>query len=466
MIKKIYYVLIITLLLPFSCLAQNFSITINSSNLKADSLHLKEFDGKKDFKDMTAAPATSKCVLKLKDKIKPGMYQLCADTNILFDLLISSEKKQNLIVDIDASGEVHFQNSPENENSQAYNKKIEGFQEELQQLNQTFEDAQATMPQYMLQTLAQNLMQQFDTVIAHEKAYKQQVIAENPGTLFASLVKFSIDVDMPREYYGNQALALKFYGEHAFDNYPFDDPRMANTPPAHFKMQEYAGKLYYLEPDEAAKYADALLTKAQTDTTTYEAFFDHLEKVLGTLTSPFWTEEIYLAMLKNVLDYNKLCSMRMNYYKQVYNLHNKNLAGSILPNFPLLMSDGTETTLHDIKCDYMLLYFQNPDCPTCTEVREKLADNKELNKAIESGRLIMLTVYFEKDEQLWRRYLQTKANPKYLHAWDYKATIDSESLFDLRIIPYMFLLDKDKRVIKKDIYHNEISDYLKKYKIY
>lgn len=458
--------LIITLLSPIFCLSQNFSITVNSTQLTADSLHLKEFDGKRDFKDITAVPAQSKCVLKTKGKLKPGFYQVYADTNLLFNFIISEEKKQALNVTVNDNGEVHFTNSTENENFLAYQQKINEYENGIIQLDRTFQEAQQTMPQYMLQTLVESLRQQFDTLMANEYAYKQQVIHDNPGTLLASQVKFSIEVNIPAEYYNNREMATFFYAEHAFDNYPFDDPRMANAPSTILKLQEYAAKIYYLNPNAAAGAADRLLTKAQSDTLTYMTFFDQLEKVLGTLTSPFWTEEIYLSMLNNVLNYNKLNKKRMNYYEQVYKLHNKNLPGSILPNFPLLMSDGTTTTLHDIKCDYMLLYFQNPDCPTCTEVRGKLAENEDLNRAIKSGKLKVLTVYFEKDEQLWRRYLANKANPDYLHAWDNTGAIDAGTLFDLRIIPYMFLLDKDKRVIKKDIYYNEISDYLQRYSIY
>ena len=78
----------------------------------------------------------------------------------------------------------------------------------------------------------------------------------------------------------------------------------------------------------------------------------------------------------------------------------------------------------------------------------------------------MVTIYFEDDRALWERYLRDKANPKYIHGWDYQNEINSKNLFDLRIIPYMFLLDKDKVVLKKDMLYNEVSDILNHYKIY
>ena len=105
---------------------------------------------------------------------------------------------------------------------------------------------------------------------------------------------------------------------------------------------------------------------------------------------------------------------------------------------------------------------QNPDCPSCTELREKIALNEDLNRAIDEGKIKLVTIYFETDEALWKRYLQNKANPRYMHGWDFQHTIEEQQLYDLRVIPYLFLLDKDKRVIKKDLPGDEISDYLRR----
>ena len=49
-----------------------------------------------------------------------------------------------------------------------------------------------------------------------------------------------------------------------------------------------------------------------------------------------------------------------------------------------------------------------------------------------------------------------------MHGWDFQHTIEEQQLYDLRVIPYLFLLDKDKRVIKKDLPGDEISDYLRR----
>ena len=149
----------------------------------------------------------------------------------------------------------------------------------------------------------------------------------------------------------------------------------------------------------------------------------------------------------------------------MYELQSKNLPGAQLPDIPILWGDDTLSGLQSVDAEYTLLYLHNPDCHTCTAVREELSRNPELTQAVNSGKLKVVTLYFENDEALWRRYLTTKANPQWQHGWDYQGKIESEQLFDLRAIPVIFLLDKDKKVIEKNLPHYDVSNALKHYHI-
>lgn len=463
--KKILIIIFALTLLPLYSVAQGFTLTVNSS-IHADSLHLKMFDGKRDFCDTLSVPFSAKTVLKSKSVLRPGHYQVYADTSLLFDLLISEQKRQSMTVRVNGLEDVVFEDSPENANCLEYNKKSAAYQNQRAALRQEFQDAQKTMQPYMLQTLAEKLMAQDQQIMQEAEAYKRQVMEENAGTLLASIVQFSQEIPLPpEEYYRNRGMLLVYTIEHAFDYYPFADTRMLSTPMVVYRLYEFAANLLYLPPEEAGRYAALLLTQAQADSRTYHFFFEWLQKTFGTIGTAYWNEEIYRAMLKNALAYNGLSQSDRNFYQREMDIYNKNLPGDVAPDFPVLWSDGTKSSLHAVESEYLLLYFQNPDCPTCTEVRGRLAVNDELNRAIASGRLKVVTIYFEDDEALWRRYLQEKANPKYLHGWDFQGEINAKDLYDLRAIPYMFILDKDKKIIKKDIVENEISDALKELKI-
>lgn len=442
-------------------------ITVVPVKADFDSLVLQDFNGLK-YSDLKIIKANKKNTWVFKDKnsLHPGVYRLQADTNVVAEILISDDKNQKIKVLLTDSGVV-FDNNPENNANLAYHKRMDFFGKQMEQMNKELMELQkSTLPDYMKQNTFNNLRERYQKHEKDKAAYLAELQEQYQGTLLASIVRMNTELPpAPQQCYQNQALMNRFVVEHTFDYYPFDDERLVKCEAASRMIKQYATTLYYsFDESGGVPYLKSLMAKLNTKSRkVYEFFFDNLEKSVGTLTSPFFTEPLYIAMLKDAVQLPDLEHARKVRYERQLSLLDKNLKGSILPNFKIKLSNDSLTDLYSVESEFMLLYFQNPDCPTCTQVREEMAGMTVLNEAIASGKLTVLTVYFEEDEALWRRYLKNKANPDYLHGWDYLHEIETNELFDLRIIPYVFLLDKDKRVIKKDLLHNEIESYIKEY---
>ena len=464
--KRILVLFFISVIALPEIFAQGFSLTINCQGIKADSIHLQQFDGKKDFSNVLSVVFAEKTTLKQKAALSAGYYSVAADTNYLFTLLISEEKKQSITANVKFGSTVEFTGSDENQAAWNYEQRMVQYGAAHNALYQQFADAQKTMPEYMLQTLAERLQAQDAQISEEEEAYKDSVSQAYVGTMLASIAQFNKELPpAPQHYYQNRSLFRQYYCQHCFDYYPFTDPRMTTTPMTTQRLREFCGNVLYLPTKDAAQATDNLLTKAQANARTYHFFFDWLSKTFGSQGTPFYNESLYLAMLDNALKYNDLDKDHRTKCETEHKLHTLNLEGTPINNFKVQWSDGTRGTLHDIEAEYLLVYFQNPECPECTMIRGFLAENEELNKAIASGRLKVVTIYFEDDEELWKRYIANEAKAEYLHGWDYSGEIDQHTLFDLRAIPYMFLVNKDKKILKKDLLYNEVSDYLKHYHI-
>lgn len=474
--KKIILFLL-TLLLPYWASAQGFTLTINADKVISDTLRLQtfkrvkiidannKFEGKILYKDVTAVPCEKTTIIKLKKPLTAGYYQITGKDGMVFPLLISDEKKQKITVNIDATGTT-FVGSAENQQYMEFQKWMKELKTHQQFLDNQYEKIWLMEDTHALALAQQRLGKSIDSLITAANEHKKSIIAKFPGTLLASIVQFTLPINNPPAYMMRNAdMRQMYYIEHTFDNYPFEDARMAGTPVAMDAVINFCSNIFYMDPVAAAPIADRILTTAQVNSINYHAFFDVMESAFGTTGVSFWTEEIYLEMLNNALHYNQLEERRVKYYQQVYELQSKNLAGTQVANVDILWADDSKSSLYDVQSEYTLLYLQNPDCHTCTAVREFLTENQEVTKAVESGKLKVVTLYFYKDEALWRNYLKTKANPKWLHGWDFSGEIEAGSLFDLRTIPVIFLLDKDKKVIRKNIAHFEISDYLKRLKI-
>lgn len=475
--KALGLILLLTMMLLTEVSAQSFTLTVAGSHLKADTLRLQciqrvklteehqRFEGEILYKDVASAACSPKTVFALKNGLEAGYYRVTADTTTLFELLVSEKKKQKITVTVESNGKSLFDGSEENSLYQKYLESQRQLSCSMDSLNRIFQNAQGTMPQYMLQDLAMRLSSQADELMKRHKDFCQQLTDKLPGSLLASLIQFDQPLSpLPSNISSNEQY-LAYSALHAFDNFPYKDGRMHTTPAAMNRLLAVCSNLFYMNPQHSPAIADTLLTRWQANAANYHAFFNVMENAFGTIGVSFWTEEIYLVMLRNALAYPQLEERRQNYYQQLYELQSKNLPGSQLPDIPILWSDNSRSSLHAVESEYTLLYLQNPDCHTCTAVRGYLATNPELDQAVKSGRLTVVTLYFEKDEQLWRRYLSTKADPRWRHGWDYQSKIESEQLFDLRAIPVIFLLDKDKKVIVKNLPHYDLSNALKAYGI-
>ena len=459
---------LITTMLMFTmaCMAQ-VSIHIDIKGDKTfDSVFVRS-EAKLQTKKYLSAPYSPSVTLQDKESLKPGMYEILGDSTYLAVIFIPSEKNQKFSLTIDGEN-VTFANSKENTAYYDYLRGMIGYNKRLDSLNEEFQRAQRTLPQYMLKVFVDSLSANARRINDEMRTYQRKTAAANKGTLMGSVVATATYLnDPPQEVVSDRHLFQSYYIEHFFDNFAWNDPRIFNTVVVEQKLKEICNMIYQYDNPEYDTFVVAALNQAKVNQTSYEYLFDALEHVLGSNISPYKVEHTYIAMLKDALAYPKLDENRKRRYTRELGFIDKNHAGDTVPDFRLVLANGDTTTFYDIESEYTLLYLQHPTCPTCHQVRNRMKGFDKLNRAIESGKLKVVMVYFEDDPKVWDNYIHSsEANPKYLQGWNFDQTIDDKDLFDTRTIPYMFLLDKDKVVIKKDLLVNEIEPYIDYLKIY
>lgn len=457
--------LLITQFLFFSCaFSQSYGlkIKVKSVDVKADSVYIKKFDGK-DFVQWKTVAWKPTILFQQKQPTQEGLYLLAIDTTIVGEILISDTIHQQFSVTI-KNNQLSFDNSPENSANMAYQEKIYHLNEELKALEQQFYSVRSqNIPEFSKKNRMDSLQQVAMILVQQMDQYRQNVIQQYPKDLISSLIKATLEIpDPPQSFYSDEILMIQYQMEHFFDSYPFEDERLLNTPIANDKFQQYAAMMYQVSDILPDSIVSRILMKAQVSLKTYQTIFETWQKTIGDIASPFWNEDIYIEMLHNAIQYAKIDTIQQQFYQTQLQRFDKNRKGSLIPDFNLMLPDGTKTTMYAIEGELILLYFQNPDCHTCIETREQLSNMELLNQAIEQKKLKVVTVYFEKDASIWKRYLKEKANPKYLNTWNFDNAIETQELYELSVIPFMFLLDQNKRVIEKDISLDTLLSYLQK----
>jgi hypothetical protein len=442
-----------------------YQIRIKTENITADSLFVKSYQVKsKKFTPFLALKFENDMTIMNKMPLNTGIYVVEADSVILTEFLISDDKNQKFTFSF-LKDDIIVEGSKENSANRAYMKKMFDFNRQLIALDDDFRQMQQKgLPQYMMQTYVDSLTAQFDRINTEKNVYQQQIIKENKGLLLASIIQSSFEPPPPpREYLRDRVKYYSFLSDNLFHNFPWEDERLLNTPVLYNKFKTFCQQIFHLEPEFSIPIVLKVLNDSKKNSNMFYALFDYLEHEFGTHKSPYRDESLYIAMLKEILNTPDVEETRTLRYEYELKIIDKNHAGAQAPDFNILFANGDTTTMYNIDAELLMLYFQNPDCPTCGDIREKMKNMDIVNQAIAAGKLKIVTVYFEPNEKLWRNYLNTRALKNWEHGWNYDFAIPEKHLYDTRTIPMVMFLDKNKKIIKKDILWNDIEEWLKRH---
>lgn len=126
-----------------------------------------------------------------------------------------------------------------------------------------------------------------------------------------------------------------------------------------------------------------------------------------------------------------------------------NRVGTKAADFRFSEKSGRTYTLYGIKAETTLLFFSNPGCKACKDIIDALKSRPEMEPMIASGELAVLNIYIDEDLAGWYDYM-----PIYPESWhngyDPDYIIRTDRLYDVRAIPSLYLLNRDKIVLMKD----------------
>ena len=142
-------------------------------------------------------------------------------------------------------------------------------------------------------------------------------------------------------------------------------------------------------------------------------------------------------------------------------LAEKNRPGMKAADFVYTLASGKQARMYGLKAEYTLLFFYNPDCHTCADVKQAMQRSLLLKDMVSGGRMKVLTVYPDEDVALWRNRLG-EMSEEWINGYDKGQILTHETLYDLSSIPSFYLLDKDKKVLLKDADWRQVMQFFEK----
>ena len=192
----------------------------------------------------------------------------------------------------------------------------------------------------------------------------------------------------------------------------------------------YATLLNAVSPEVIAKAQEKLLSQAEKSQLEWpeggmmNLMLEFCDHYFDDPNSPYRNEECYLPVVDKIL--------ASEYADEA----SKARAAHLKP-------------LHGVKAERTLLFFSNPGCENCKEIIDALSNSPAVQAMIAEGKLKVVNIYPDADLTEWYNYLSHYPE-EWITGFDAEGILNRNTIYYLRAIPSLYLLDAEKRVILKD----------------
>ena len=199
--------------------------------------------------------------------------------------------------------------------------------------------------------------------------------------------------------------------------------------------------------------------KKDTASNVFEKFTELVDKYFYDPNSPLRNEDHYSFYAARLAKSSLIEPVMQEKYARQVRLAALNRTGTPATDFRFADKRGRMHSLYGIKSELTLLFFSNPGCAACKEIIDVLNNDPVISQLISDGTMAVLNIYIDEDLEAWRSYMPIYPENWY-NGFDPDLVIRGEELYNVRAIPSLYLLDKDKVIIMKDAPEARVFDYL------
>jgi hypothetical protein len=247
--------------------------------------------------------------------------------------------------------------------------------------------------------------------------------------------------------------------EHYWDHFDFTDTAYVRLPEiTEQALADYINVMRLASYQTTSSSIKRMLKKAEANSIMFTYFTNLYEKYLYDANSPYRNDEFYIPVLETIIE-SPLTKEKIR-PAHLLELAQRNRVGEKAANFTYTQVNGKKATLYNLKAGYTLVFFYNPGCHTCKEIIEQMQTSFTIGYLIDKKELTVLAVYPDEDLAEWKNYLSDIPG-KWINSYDEGTRLQDEEIYDLKAIPAIYLLDKEKRVILKDTTFEQLENYFR-----
>lgn len=325
------------------------------------------------------------------------------------------------------------------------------------------------------------------------KDYQTALVAHNPSTFVAHIVKMSMTPENTEVYRADGSVdsVASYYNfrAHFWDNTDLMDPRNLRTPVFQNKFDEYIGRVIPQVPDTISKYADDLIRRMDDHGDLFKFAVNGItykyetSKIMGMDAVFVHMAQTYYCpkdgkpnrvdwMTEEKLD--KLCERARKEAPLVIGAKATEI----------ILTDTTEAnwvSMYNMPDEYVVIVFWDPHCGHCKKVLPKFHEDwKEKLKPLGVG---VYAVASASDSVLfhdWKKFIAAndldwvnvgrtwhifeeakKASWKFIPKYTTIESLNYPDIWDVYATPRFYIVDKERKIVGKQLEADQMVDLVK-----
>ena len=445
------------------------NINITLTPLKNCKVYLGSYFGKgKALVDSAVLNEKSQGVFKGPNRLTGGIYFVVSpQLTIQFDLLMDAQQQFSIVADTSLKDKAVITGSADNDLYKSYATYTGTKGMRIAQLENEYKSAKTK----------EDSTKAREEIIKTDKDlqdYRDNIMNKQPNSLLAILLGAMKRPTAPAipivKGKADSLYPFRFVKDHYWDEVAFNDDRLLRTPFFEPKIDDYFKNMVSPEPDSVINEVKYILLSARTGKEIYPYL---LTKFTNKYMTPEFMgqDKVFVYLFENF--YAKGDTMLLNsasrktITERAYSLM-ANQIGQPAPLLDLTDTLGKTTSLYDVKAPFTVVAFWDPNCGHCKEEIPRL-DSLYKAKWKSYGVVVYSVNIYEAEIPAWKKFIHEKNLSGWIHAYETKeAKAATEKagkpnfrqLFDIYKTPTVYLLDKDKHIIAKQLSLEQFDDLI------
>ncbi len=438
----------------------SYHIEFSVRNLHDSVCYLVLYTGDKTYLIDTAGVRDGRFTFEGSNDLDKGMYLLAGQSkNKYLDFIVNEASRFRIETDTsDWIGHIRVKGSNENQLFFDYISYLQNKRKQVDSLSRLASDSSNNGQK-------DSFLEQIRSIDREVTNHQKELAGKHKDTFFGIFLQASLEPEAMNAIKQNSESSererlIRDYKKHYWDNFNLTDERLLHSPLFHPRIERYMEELVIPVPDSISREIDSVLAQVSGYPAVYEYLLWYFtlkyerSRIMGQ-------DAVFVHMVNHYFKTGKADflneTIRQNVIKRS-DILEPLLIGRPAPLMILLDTNDIPVSLYSLETDFTIVYFWDTDCSFCLRETPRLKQFYDENK--DTLDLEIYAVCIDTSMTAWKKYIAGyKLNWVNVNAY-LSLTPDFHDLYDVHSSPVMYLLDRRKNIIAKNILTDQIMEIL------